>query len=60
MGEGNRTPRGWVRGPAIHGEVIAPSGDWLHVLPGGAQKIDVRLTTVAESSLCLTPTPGSR
>jgi hypothetical protein len=40
----NVRPGGWVRGPAIRGEVIAPSGDWLRVMPGGARKLDVRLS----------------
>jgi hypothetical protein len=35
---------GWLRGPAIRGEVIAPSGDWLRVLPNGTRRIDVRLS----------------
>jgi len=35
---------GWVRGPAIRGEVIAPAADWLRLSPGGARKIDVRLS----------------
>jgi hypothetical protein len=40
----NVRPGGWVRGPAIRGEVIAPSGDWLRVMPDGARKLDVRLS----------------
>jgi len=44
----NVRPGGWVRGPAIRGEVIAPSGDWLRVMPGGARKLDVRLTIKAD------------
>jgi Protein of unknown function (DUF3237) len=44
----NVRPGGWVQGPAIRGEVIAPSGDWLRVTPGGARRIDVRLTIKAD------------
>jgi hypothetical protein len=44
----NARTGGWVRGPAIRGEVIAPSGDWLRISPGGARKLDVRLTIKAE------------
>jgi len=40
----NVRPGGWVRGPAIRGEVIAPSGDWLRVMPNGTRRIDVRLS----------------
>src|SRR5262245_65326916 len=39
---------GWVRGPAIRGEVIAPSGDWLRTMPNGARKLDVRLSIKAD------------
>jgi Protein of unknown function (DUF3237) len=44
----NAGPGGWVKGPAIRGEVIAPSGDWLRVMPGGARKLDVRLSIKAD------------
>lgn len=44
----NVRPGGWVRGPAIRGEVIAPSGDWLRVMPNGARKLDVRLSIKAD------------
>lgn len=40
----NVRPGGWLRGPAIRGEVIAPSGDWLRVMPNGTRRIDVRLS----------------
>ena len=40
----NVRPGGWVKGPALSGTVIAPSGDWLRVMPDGARKLDVRLS----------------
>src|SRR5262249_27930893 len=39
---------GWARGPAIRGEVIPPSGDWLRVMPGGTRKLDVRISIRAD------------
>jgi hypothetical protein len=35
---------GWVKGPKISGKMIAPGGDWLHVMPGGSSRLDVRAT----------------
>ncbi|HVM86069.1 MAG TPA: DUF3237 domain-containing protein [Candidatus Binatia bacterium] len=35
---------GWVRGPSIRGVIIPPSGDWLRIMPGGARRLDVRLS----------------
>jgi hypothetical protein len=35
---------GWVRGPRIRGTITQPSADWLHVLPSGMRRQDVRLT----------------
>ena len=40
----NVRPGGWLRGPAIRGEVIPPSGDWLRTMPDGVRKLDVRLS----------------
>jgi hypothetical protein len=40
----NVRPGGWVKGPKIHGTLIAPSGDWSRVLPSGASRLDVRAT----------------
>jgi hypothetical protein len=40
----NVRPGGWVEGPAIRGEVAAPSADWLRIMPDGARRIDVRLS----------------
>jgi hypothetical protein len=37
-------PGGTVRGPKINGTIIAPSGDWLHAMPDGSSRLDVRLT----------------
>lgn len=44
----NVRPGGWIRGPAIRGEVIPPSGDWLRTMPGGVRKLDVRLSIRAD------------
>jgi uncharacterized protein DUF3237 len=35
---------GWAKGPRIKGTFVPPGGDWLHVLPSGAMRVDVRLT----------------
>ena len=35
---------GSVRGPAIKGEIMAPAGDWLFVMPDGSNRLDVRFT----------------
>jgi Protein of unknown function (DUF3237) len=40
----NVRPGGWVKGPKINGTVVAPSGDWLRVMPSGVSRLDVRLT----------------
>jgi hypothetical protein len=34
---------GWVKGPKINGTIIAPSGDWLRVMPSGVARLDVRM-----------------
>jgi hypothetical protein len=34
---------GQVNGPKIKGQLIAPSGDWLRVLPSGVAELDVRI-----------------
>ena len=34
---------GQVNGPKIKGRVVAPSGDWLRVLPSGVAELDVRI-----------------
>src|SRR5262249_36368300 len=39
----NFRPDGWVNGPDIRGEIIAPSGDWLRVMPNGTRQVDVRV-----------------
>jgi Protein of unknown function (DUF3237) len=33
-----------VRGPKIKGQLVAPSGDWLYVMPDGTLRLDVRVT----------------
>jgi uncharacterized protein DUF3237 len=43
----NVKPGGWVRGPSIQGEIVGPSGDWLHIMPNGTQRLDVRLSILA-------------
>lgn len=35
---------GWVRGPRIHGVLVAPAGDWSRNLPSGVSRLDVRAT----------------
>jgi len=35
---------GWAKGPAISGTFIQPGGDWLHVMPSGTLRLDVRAT----------------
>ena len=40
----NVKPGGWAKGPAISGTFIQPGGDWLHVMPSGALRLDVRAT----------------
>jgi hypothetical protein len=44
----NCQPGGWVRGPHIGGTVISPTADWLRVMPNGTQRLDVRLTILAD------------
>ena len=41
-------PGGWVSVPEIKGEVVAPTADWLRVLPNGVQALDVRLSILAD------------
>ncbi len=38
----NVQPGGWVKGPNIQGEFLAPSADWLRVMPNGTSKVDIR------------------
>jgi len=56
----NVRPGGWVRGPAIRGEVIAPSGDWLPVMPGGTRNLDVRISIRAEDGAIIFMTDAGR
>lgn len=44
----NVLPGGWVKGPAIRGELLAPAGDWLRVMPNGTRKLDVRQSIKAD------------
>lgn len=41
-------PGGWAKGPRIKGEVVQPSADWLRTLPNGTDKLDVRLSILAD------------
>ena len=40
----NVQPGGWMKGRDINATVIAPSADWLRVMPSGALRLDVRAT----------------
>jgi hypothetical protein len=33
---------GTLKGPKINGTVVAPSGDWLNIMPDGSLRLDVR------------------
>jgi len=44
----NSRPGGWVKGPAISGEVVAPTADWMRLMPNGTCRLDVRLTILAD------------
>jgi hypothetical protein len=44
----NVRPGGWIRGPHIQGDVVSPSADWLHVMPTGTKRLDVRLSIRAD------------
>ena len=46
----NVGPGGWVRGPRINGVAIPPSADWLHILPSGVRRQDVRLTVKTDDN----------
>ena len=35
---------GWIKGPKVNGTLLAPSGDWLQVMPDGSMRLDVRAT----------------
>src|SRR2546421_1478024 len=37
-------PGGTIRGPSIKGEIMAPAGDWLYIMPDGSSRLDVRFT----------------
>jgi hypothetical protein len=44
----NVKPGGWVLGPHIQGEIVGPSADWLHIMPNGTQRLDVRVSVLAD------------
>ena len=35
-------PGGWVAGPKITGTLVAPTADWLRILPSGVSRFDAR------------------
>jgi hypothetical protein len=35
-------PGGTLKGPKINGTVVAPSGNWLNIMPDGSLRLDVR------------------
>jgi len=35
---------GTVVGPRLRGEIVAPAGDWVFVMPDGSSRLDVRFT----------------
>jgi subtilisin-like proprotein convertase family protein len=35
-------PGGTLKGPKINGTVVAPSADWLNIMPDGSLRLDVR------------------
>ena len=37
-------PEGGSKAPQINGTIVAPSGDWLRVMPSGVSRLDVRAT----------------
>ena len=39
---------GWIKGPAISGEIVPPSGDWLRSMPNGTKRLDVRIAILAD------------
>lgn len=39
----NVPPGGWVKGPRLSGRIIAPTGDWVRIMPSGVARLDVRL-----------------
>ena len=41
---------GTIRGPRIQGEIIAPAGDWLTIMPDGSARLDVRLTVKTDDN----------
>ncbi|MGH6718346.1 MAG: DUF3237 domain-containing protein [Alphaproteobacteria bacterium] len=56
----NVRPGGWVKGPAIQGEVIAPGADWLRVMPNGTHKLDVRMSIRADDGSIIYVSYGGR
>ena len=44
----NALPGGWVKRPAIRGQIISPSGDWLRIIPNGTRKLDDRVSILAD------------
>lgn len=40
--------RGSFEGPSISGEMQDPAGDWIHVMPNGHWRLDVRFTILLD------------
>src|SRR5262245_9603871 len=50
---------GWVKGPAIQGELVQPGGDWIRAMPNGTLKVDCRVTIRADDGSAIFMTyPG--
>ena len=56
----NTLPGGWVSGPAIQGEWIAPAADWLRIMPNGTRKLDVRASIKADDGSIIFVTYSGR
>ena len=56
----NVKPGGWVRGPHIHGEIVNPSADWLRRMTNGTQRLDVRVSILADDGSYILVQYGGR
>jgi hypothetical protein len=41
---------GWVDGPRIRARLVPPAADWLHVLPSGVWRLDVRGSMITDDN----------
>lgn len=39
----HQTGEGWAKGPKLNGTLLAPTGDWMRIMPGGSFRIDARM-----------------